>query len=106
MADILDEAARRIERLEEKYGDRFKPPVLLRRLVAQGRHGMKAGQGFYPYPQPDEGEQADTVKLETRGEVAIDLRELVLVDGRIAALRSRSAGAARRVTGPTTRWRT
>ena len=29
-----------------------------KRLVAQGRLGLKSGQGFYPYPQPDEGEQA------------------------------------------------
>jgi enoyl-CoA hydratase/3-hydroxyacyl-CoA dehydrogenase len=67
----LDAVLERIERLEEKYGERFAPPVLLRRLVAQGRLGLKSGQGFYPYPQPDEGEQAETVKLETRGEVAI-----------------------------------
>src|SRR3954447_4350940 len=61
----------RMESLEEKYGERFTPPVLLKRLVAQGRLGLASGQGFYPYPQPDEGEQADTVKLETRGDVAI-----------------------------------
>ena len=42
-----------------------------KRLVAQGRLGLATGQGFYPYPQPDEGEQAETVKLETRGDVAI-----------------------------------
>ena len=57
----------RMESLEEKYGDRFAPPLLLKRLVAQGRLGLATGQGFYPYPQPDEGDQADTVKLETRG---------------------------------------
>jgi enoyl-CoA hydratase/3-hydroxyacyl-CoA dehydrogenase len=67
----LDTVLERIERLEEKYGERFAAPVTLRRLVAQGRLGLKAGQGFYPYPRPDEGEQAETVKLETRGEVAI-----------------------------------
>ena len=60
-----------MERLEEKHGERFAPPVLLRRLVAQGRLGLAAGQGFYPYPRPDEGEQAETVKLETRDGVAI-----------------------------------
>jgi len=72
-ADVegLDAVLERMENLQERYGDRFAPPVLLRRLVAQGRHGMKSGQGFYPYPQPDEGEQAETVKLETRGEVAV-----------------------------------
>ncbi len=72
-ADVegLDSVLERIELLEESYGERFAAPVILRRLVAQGRLGLKSGQGFYPYPQPDEGEQADTVKLETRGKIAI-----------------------------------
>jgi enoyl-CoA hydratase / 3-hydroxyacyl-CoA dehydrogenase len=72
-ADVtgLDQVLETMERLEEKYGDRFSPPVTLKRLVAQGRHGLATGQGFYPYPQADEGEQTDTVKLETRGNVAI-----------------------------------
>ncbi len=72
-ADVegLDTVLETIERLEEKYGERFTPPVTLRRLVAQGRLGLASGQGFYPYPQPDEGEQPETVKLETRGDVAI-----------------------------------
>ena len=60
-----------MEGLEERYGERFAPPVTLRRLVAQGRLGLSSGQGFYPYPQPDEGEQPETVKLETRGDVAV-----------------------------------
>jgi enoyl-CoA hydratase / 3-hydroxyacyl-CoA dehydrogenase len=72
-ADVegLDKVLERMEQLEEKHGERFAPPVTLRRLVAQGRLGLASGQGFYPYPQPDEGEQADTVKLETRDGVAI-----------------------------------
>jgi enoyl-CoA hydratase/3-hydroxyacyl-CoA dehydrogenase len=72
-ADVegLDKVLEQLERLQEKHGERFAPPVTLRRLVAQGRLGLGAGQGFYPYPQPDEGEQAATVKLETRGEVAV-----------------------------------
>ncbi len=72
-ADVegLDKVLERMEQLEEKHGERFAPPVTLRRLVAQGRLGLGAGQGFYPYPQPDEGEQAETVKLETRDGVAI-----------------------------------
>ncbi|HEX5609261.1 MAG TPA: enoyl-CoA hydratase-related protein [Solirubrobacterales bacterium] len=69
--DGLDKALATIEELEAKYGERFTPPVTLKRLVAQGRLGLASGQGFYPYPQPDEGEQPETVKLETRGEVAI-----------------------------------
>jgi enoyl-CoA hydratase / 3-hydroxyacyl-CoA dehydrogenase len=67
----LDAVLERIEQLGEKHGERFAAPLTLRRLVAQGRLGLKSGQGFYPYPRPDEGEQAETVKLETRGDVAI-----------------------------------
>jgi enoyl-CoA hydratase/3-hydroxyacyl-CoA dehydrogenase len=72
-ADVegLDKVLETIEGLEEKYGERFTPPVTLKRLVAQGRLGLASGQGFYPYPQPDAGEQPETIKLETRGEVAI-----------------------------------
>ncbi|HET7510550.1 MAG TPA: 3-hydroxyacyl-CoA dehydrogenase NAD-binding domain-containing protein [Solirubrobacterales bacterium] len=72
-ADVtgLDQVLETIENLEERHGERFTPPVTLKRLVAQGRHGLAAGQGFYPYPQADEGEQTETVKLETRGDVAI-----------------------------------
>jgi enoyl-CoA hydratase / 3-hydroxyacyl-CoA dehydrogenase len=72
-ADVegLDRVLEQLEQLQEKHGERFAPPVTLKRLVAQGRLGLAAGQGFYPYPQPDEGEQAETVKLETRDGVAI-----------------------------------
>ena len=72
-ADIegLDVSLERIERLHEEHGERFTPPVTLKRLVAQGRLGMKSGQGFYPYPQPDEGDQPEKVNLETREDVAI-----------------------------------
>ena len=69
--DGLDVALERMERLEEKFGERFTPPVTLKRLVAQGRLGFASGQGFYAYPTPDEGEQPEKVKLETRGNVAI-----------------------------------
>jgi enoyl-CoA hydratase/3-hydroxyacyl-CoA dehydrogenase len=72
-ADVegLGKVLEQLEQLQEKHGDRFAPPVTLKRLVAQGRLGLAAGQGFYPYPQPDEGEQAETVKLETRDGVAV-----------------------------------
>jgi enoyl-CoA hydratase/3-hydroxyacyl-CoA dehydrogenase len=72
-ADVegLDTVLERMEQLEEKHGERFATPITLKRLVTQGRLGLKSGQGFYPYPQADEGEQPETVKLETRGDVAI-----------------------------------
>jgi enoyl-CoA hydratase / 3-hydroxyacyl-CoA dehydrogenase len=69
--DGLDVLLEKMEQAEEEHGERFSPPTMLKRLVAQGRLGVKSGQGFYPYPQPDAGDQADTVKLETRGTVAI-----------------------------------
>jgi len=37
------------EELQRAYGDRFAPPDLLRRLVAEGRLGRKAGRGFYDW---------------------------------------------------------
>ena len=72
-ADLLglDVVYEKLEKATEEHGERFSPPVTLKRLVAQGRLGQKAGQGFYAYPQADEGDQTETVKLETRGEVAI-----------------------------------
>ena len=60
-----------LERAQREWGDAFEPPAILRRLVAQGRLGKKSGQGFFPYPQPDPGDQRETVLLETRGDVAI-----------------------------------
>ena len=68
----LDEMLERLELAQREWGDRFAPPLLLRRLVNQGRLGKKVGQGFFFYPQPDEGiEQRETLLLETRGDVAI-----------------------------------
>src|SRR3954453_1822316 len=53
-ADIegLDTVLERLEAAEEKWGEHFAAPTVLRRLVAQGRLGQKSGQGFYAYPQP------------------------------------------------------
>ncbi|MBK5116302.1 MAG: enoyl-CoA hydratase/isomerase family protein, partial [Thermoleophilia bacterium] len=69
-ADIegLDKALEKLEGLAERYPERFQVPRVLRRLVAQGRHGLATGQGFYAYPQADEGEQTETIKLETRAD--------------------------------------
>jgi len=68
----LDEVLSALERAQAEYGDDFEPPLILRRLVAQGRLGQKSGQGFFPYPRPDDGfEQGETVQLQTRGEIAV-----------------------------------
>jgi len=67
----LDEVLVRLERACEEWGEGFEAPAILRRLVAQGRLGVKTGQGFFPYPRPDDGWDDSPVKLETRGEVAI-----------------------------------
>jgi enoyl-CoA hydratase/3-hydroxyacyl-CoA dehydrogenase len=70
----LDTVLERLEQAQERHGERFAPPTVLRRLVAQGRLGQKTGQGFYAYPQPDAeqpGGEGAVVKLETRGDVAI-----------------------------------
>ena len=73
-ADVegLDVILEKLENLAEQHPDRFTVPVTLKRPVAQGRLGAKTGQGFYAYPQADEGDQTETIKLETRdGGVAI-----------------------------------
>jgi enoyl-CoA hydratase / 3-hydroxyacyl-CoA dehydrogenase len=68
----LDSMVERLELAEREWGDGFAPPLLLTRLVNQGRLGKKAGQGFFFYPQPDDGfEQPETLLFETRGELAI-----------------------------------
>ena len=65
-AEGLDAILERMENAQERHGERFAPPTVLRRLVAQGRLGQKAGQGFYAYPQPDAEQPAEVIKLETR----------------------------------------
>jgi enoyl-CoA hydratase / 3-hydroxyacyl-CoA dehydrogenase len=67
----LDEVVAKLERAAQEWGDAFEPPSILRRLVAQGRLGVKTGQGFFPYARPDAGWDESPVKLETRGETAI-----------------------------------
>jgi enoyl-CoA hydratase / 3-hydroxyacyl-CoA dehydrogenase len=67
----LDEVLAALERAAGEWGERFEPPPILRRLVAQGRLGVKTGQGFFPYARPDEGWAEGPLKLETRGSTAI-----------------------------------
>jgi enoyl-CoA hydratase/carnithine racemase len=64
----LDDVLAALERAEQEWGEHFAPPLVLRRMVAQGRLGAKSGQGFYPYPQPESGYEAAVVKLDRRGE--------------------------------------
>src|ERR671910_14558 len=68
----LDEMLDRLEVAQREWGEGFAPPLLLRRLVNQGRLGKKTGQGFFFYPRADEDfDQQETVLLETRDDVAI-----------------------------------
>ncbi len=67
----LDEVLAKLEHSAQQWGESFEPPTILRRLVAQGRLGVKTGQGFFPYPRPDAGWDDSPVKLETRGQIAI-----------------------------------
>ena len=67
----LDSVLEQLERAHSEWGGSYEPPTILRRMVAQGRLGKKSGQGFFAYPQPDAGEQRDTVLLETRDDIAI-----------------------------------
>jgi enoyl-CoA hydratase / 3-hydroxyacyl-CoA dehydrogenase len=68
----LDEMLTALDRAAAEWGERFAPPLILRRLVAQGRLGVASGQGFFAYKRPDEGfEQGGAVQLETRGATAI-----------------------------------
>lgn len=38
------------EQLHAELGENFRPPQLLREMVARGELGRKTGQGFYPWP--------------------------------------------------------
>jgi enoyl-CoA hydratase / 3-hydroxyacyl-CoA dehydrogenase len=66
-ADVegLETLLERMENAAETHGERFTPPTILRRLVAQGRLGQSSGQGFYAYPRADAEQPAEVIKLET-----------------------------------------
>lgn len=51
LADLvgLDTILMASEGLVEAFGDRFRAPQILRKLVEAGHYGKKTGQGFYSY---------------------------------------------------------
>jgi enoyl-CoA hydratase/3-hydroxyacyl-CoA dehydrogenase len=96
----LDTILERMESAQERHGERFTPPTILRRLVAQGRLGQKSGQGFYAYPQPDAEQPAasspegEVIKLETRADgVAIAW----LANGQMNSISPQVVGDLRKV---------
>ena len=62
MADMagLDVYLSVLQTLQEGLGDRFEPPVAVRKLVEQGRMGTKSGAGFLTYSD----EERDRLLLE------------------------------------------
>ncbi len=68
----LDAVLGALQTATAEWGEQFAAPLILRRLVAQGRLGAKSGQGFFAYKQPDDGfAQGEAVQLETRDGYAI-----------------------------------
>jgi len=61
----LDTYLNVLESLEDAYGGRFRPPVILRNLVAAGRLGRKTGNGIYNYDT--EGNRIDET-LQVNGQ--------------------------------------
>ncbi|MBC8263705.1 MAG: hypothetical protein H8E47_06245 [Anaerolineales bacterium] len=52
LADLigLDIVYHVLEALHENYKDpRYRPPILLKKMVEAGRLGRKTGRGFYEY---------------------------------------------------------
>jgi 3-hydroxybutyryl-CoA dehydrogenase len=38
-----------MEICHDAYGERFHPPPLMKQMVQSGRHGRKAGRGWFDY---------------------------------------------------------
>ena len=56
----IDVYADAVSALADAHGDRFRPPVGVRNMVAAGRLGRKSGRGFYSY-------DADGARIEGSG---------------------------------------
>ena len=87
-ADVegLDSVLERLELAAERHGERFAPPTILRRLVAQGRLGQKSGQGFYAYPQPDAEQPATRRQAARRGDASGGVAIAWLANGQMNSI--------------------
>jgi 3-hydroxybutyryl-CoA dehydrogenase len=65
----LDTYLHALEGLAAAHGDRFRPTVTLRNMVAAGRLGRKSGSGFYDYDEPAAAPDAtpDATPVSTTG---------------------------------------
>ena len=110
----LDTVLEKMEKAFTDHGERFEPPAILKRLVAQGRLGQKCGQGFFPWPQPSEGftrrpgparearRLRDRVAEQPAGELAVARRDQGDRVG-VGDRRGRRLDAARSSSPPPTR---
>jgi len=63
----LDTVLERMESAQERYGERFTPPTILRRLVAQGASARRPVR-LLPLPAARRRAAAEVIKLETRAD--------------------------------------
>jgi enoyl-CoA hydratase/carnithine racemase len=63
----LDDLLEALERAQAEWGDAFEPPLVLRRLVAQGRLGKKSGQGFFTFSAGADIKEFTKMKPEQEG---------------------------------------
>ncbi|MBI4565006.1 MAG: 3-hydroxyacyl-CoA dehydrogenase [Planctomycetes bacterium] len=96
--------------LEHAYGERAKPPASLKKLVDQGRLGMKSGAGFYSYSEAPEfavGPEApqgtfrpERLLFPMVNEAAFCLEEQVASPGDIDLAMMAGTGFPQRTQGP------